>query len=42
MAYHSTRKRTVDAEPEIDLAALAAAVAAEDFGSEEEEAEKTQ
>jgi DNA-directed RNA polymerase subunit beta' len=41
MAYHSSRKRVVEEAPEIDLAALAAAVAAEDIESEEGEAEKT-
>jgi len=33
MAYHNARKRTTHDEPEIDLAALAAAVAAEEFAS---------
>ncbi len=32
MAYHKSRKRPVEDDPEIDLAALAAAVAAEEFG----------
>jgi len=38
MAYHKSRKRPPEEEPEIDLAALAAAVAAEEFGELEEEA----
>ncbi len=33
MAYHTSRKRQAKEEPEIDLAALAAAVAAEEFAS---------
>ena len=33
MAYHNARKRAPQEEPEIDLAALAAAVAAEEFAS---------
>jgi len=33
MAYHNARKRPTKEEPEIDLAALAAAVAAEEFAS---------
>jgi DNA-directed RNA polymerase subunit beta' len=33
MAYHTSRKRQVDEEPEIDLEALAAAIAAEEFAS---------
>ena len=37
MAYHSSRKRPPEEEPEIDLAALAAAVAAEEFSELEEE-----
>jgi len=32
MAFHSSRKRPPEEDPEIDLAALAAAVAAEEFG----------
>ncbi len=36
MAYHASRKRTVEEEPEIDLAALAAAVAAEEPESTED------
>jgi len=32
MAYHNSRKRPPEEDPEIDLAALAAAVAAEEFG----------
>ncbi len=39
MAYHSSRKRAVEEEPEIDLAALAAAVAAEMPDEEEGAAE---
>jgi DNA-directed RNA polymerase subunit beta' len=44
MAYHSSRKRAPEEEPEIDLQALAAAVAAEEFASLEsaiEEKEKS-
>ena len=37
MAYHNSRKRPAEEEPEIDLAALAAAVAAEEFSELEEE-----
>ncbi len=37
MAYHKSRKRAPEEEPEIDLAALAAAVAAEEFSELEEE-----
>jgi DNA-directed RNA polymerase subunit beta' len=40
MAYHSTRKRAPEEEPEIDLAALASAIAAEEFASLESESEK--
>jgi DNA-directed RNA polymerase subunit beta' len=40
MAYHKSRKREPDEEPEIDLAALAAAVAAEEFASLESASEK--
>jgi DNA-directed RNA polymerase subunit beta' len=39
MAYHSSRKRVQEAEPEIDLAALSAAIAAEETTEEEDEAE---
>ena len=38
MAYHSSRKQAPEDDPEIDLAALAAAVAAEEFGNLEDEA----
>ena len=38
MAYHTSRKRPAEEDPEIDLAALAAAVAAEEFGELEDEA----
>jgi DNA-directed RNA polymerase subunit beta' len=37
MAYHSSRKQVREDDPEIDLAALAAAVAAEEFGNLEDE-----
>ncbi len=37
MAYHKSRKRTVEEEAEIDLAALAAAVAAEEFANVDSE-----
>ena len=37
MAYHKSRKRMVEEEPEIDLAALAAAVAAEEFAGADED-----
>ncbi|MEJ8567444.1 DNA-directed RNA polymerase subunit beta' [Elongatibacter sediminis] len=40
MAYHNSRKRQANEEPEIDLAALAAAVAAEEFASLDAEGEK--
>jgi DNA-directed RNA polymerase subunit beta' len=40
MAYHNTRKRAPDEEPEIDLAALASAIAAEEFASLESASEK--
>ena len=33
MAYHTTRKRQTEEEPDIDLEALAAAIAAEEFAS---------
>ncbi len=39
MAYHSSRKRTPEAEPEIDLAALTAAIAAEEISQEADETE---
>ncbi len=41
MAYHNSRKKAPEDDPEIDLAALAAAVAAEEFG-ELDEAETTE
>jgi DNA-directed RNA polymerase subunit beta' len=37
MAYHKSRKRQIEEEPEIDLAALAAAVAAEEFANADDE-----
>jgi DNA-directed RNA polymerase subunit beta' len=40
MAYHNLRKRQAREEPEIDLAALAAAVAAEEFASLDTNLEK--
>ena len=40
MAYHSTRKRQTEEEPDIDLEALAAAIAAEEFASLESASEK--
>ena len=40
MAYHSSRKRQPEEEPEIDLAALASAIAAEEFASLESASEK--
>jgi DNA-directed RNA polymerase subunit beta' len=40
MAYHTSRKRQPEEEPEIDLAALASAIAAEEFASLESESEK--
>ena len=40
MAYHSSRKRQPEDEPEIDLAALASAIAAEEFASLESASEK--
>jgi len=40
MAYHKSRKRYVEEEPEIDLAALAAAVAAEEFAGVDSEGDK--
>ena len=39
MAFHKSRKRPPEDDPEIDLAALAAAVAAEEFGELDEQAE---
>jgi DNA-directed RNA polymerase subunit beta' len=39
MAYHNSRKRAPEDDPEIDLAALAAAVAAEEFSELDEKAE---
>ncbi|MBT8072146.1 MAG: DNA-directed RNA polymerase subunit beta', partial [Xanthomonadales bacterium] len=39
MAYHNSRKRPVEEDPEIDLAALAAAVAAEELGELDDQAE---
>jgi len=39
MAYHNSRRRPPEDDPEIDLAALAAAVAAEEFGELDEKAE---
>ncbi len=39
MAYHNSRKRPPEEDPEIDLAALAAAVAAEEFSELDEKAE---
>jgi len=39
MAYHNSRKRPPEEDPEIDLAALAAAVAAEEFGELDDTAE---
>jgi DNA-directed RNA polymerase subunit beta' len=40
MAYHKSRKQQVEEEPEIDLAALASAIAAEEFASLEDASEK--
>ena len=37
MAYHNSRKRQMEEEPEIDLAALASAIAAEEFANLESE-----
>jgi DNA-directed RNA polymerase subunit beta' len=39
MAYHSSRKRAVEEEPSVDLDALAAAIAAEEFANLEGEKE---
>ena len=41
MAYHKARKRKVEEEPGIDLAALASAIAAEEFANLESETEKS-
>ena len=41
MAYHKSRKRPVEEEPGIDLAALASAIAAEEFANLDSEAEKS-
>jgi DNA-directed RNA polymerase subunit beta' len=41
MAYHKSRKRQADEEPGIDLAALASAIAAEEFAHLDSEAEKS-
>ena len=41
MAYHKSRKRKVEEEPGIDLAALASAIAAEEFANLESETEKS-
>jgi DNA-directed RNA polymerase subunit beta' len=40
MAYHKSRKRHTEEEPDIDLEALAAAIAAEEFASLESASEK--
>jgi DNA-directed RNA polymerase subunit beta' len=40
MAYHKSRKRHVEEEPEIDLQALAAAVAAEEFANMDADSDK--
>ncbi|MEJ2402211.1 MAG: DNA-directed RNA polymerase subunit beta' [Xanthomonadales bacterium] len=40
MAYHTSRKREVEEEPTIDLEALAAAIAAEEFASLESASDK--
>jgi DNA-directed RNA polymerase subunit beta' len=42
MAYHKTRKRHIEEEPEIDLAALATAIAAEEFANLEKASEKVE
>jgi hypothetical protein len=39
MAYHSSRKRETEEEQSIDLEALAAAIAAEEFANLEGESE---
>jgi len=41
MAYHSSRKRKVEEDAGIDLAALASAIAAEEFANLDKEAEKS-
>jgi len=41
MAYHRSRKRQAEEEPGIDLAALASAIAAEEFANLDNEAEKS-
>ena len=41
MAYHKSRKRKVEEEPAIDLAALASAIAAEEFANLDSETEKS-
>ncbi len=41
MAYHKSRKRQAEEEPGIDLAALASAIAAEEFANLDSEAEKS-
>jgi len=41
MAYHKSRKRPAKEEPGIDLAALATAIAAEEFANLDKEAEKS-
>ncbi len=41
MAYHKSRKRQAEEEPGIDLAALASAIAAEEFANLDNEAEKS-
>jgi len=41
MAYHKARKRKVEEEPGIDLAALASAIAAEEFANLDSETEKS-
>jgi hypothetical protein len=40
MAYHNSRKSPVEDEPEIDLTALAVAVAAEEFANLDQASEK--
>ena len=42
MAYHKTRKRHMEEEPEIDLAALASAIAAEEFTKLDKASEKVE
>jgi DNA-directed RNA polymerase subunit beta' len=42
MAYHKTRKRHTEEEPEIDLAALASAIAAEEFAKLDSASEKVE